>query len=85
MRWEELVGVNVRRLRAAKGLTQEALADSAGIAVRYVGGVERGEENPTVSVLGRLANALGVRPAQLLAEPKRETLSGSSRRTVKGE
>jgi len=67
MRWEEIVGRNVRRLREAKGVSQEALAHSADLTTRYVGGIERGEENPTVSVLGRLAAALGVSPADLLA------------------
>jgi transcriptional regulator with XRE-family HTH domain len=66
MRWEEVVGRNVRRLRRAKGLTQEELAHAATIDTRYVGGIERGEENPTVAVLGRLAAVLGTHPSQLL-------------------
>ena len=65
MRWEEIVGRNVRRLREAKGLSQEALAHSADLTTRYVGGIERGEENPTVAVVGRLADALAVDPAVL--------------------
>lgn len=67
MRWEEIVGRNVRRLREAKGLSQEALAHSADLTTRYVGGIERGEENPTVAVLGRLAEALGTEPAAMFA------------------
>jgi len=66
MRWEEVVGRNVRRLRKAKSLTQEALAHASDIDTRYVGGIERGEENPTVAVLGRIAAVLGVHPAELL-------------------
>lgn len=66
MRWEAVVGRNVRRLRKAKQLTQEALAHSAEIDTRYVGGIERGQENPTVAVLGRLATVLGVHPRDLL-------------------
>jgi transcriptional regulator with XRE-family HTH domain len=62
------VGTNVRRLRTAKGLTQEKLADGADIDTRYVGGIERGEENPTVAVLGKLADVLGVHPSELLVE-----------------
>jgi transcriptional regulator with XRE-family HTH domain len=62
MGWEAIVGANVRRLRIERGLTQEALAAAAEIDMRYVGGIERGQENPTVSVLGRLAGALGVTP-----------------------
>jgi transcriptional regulator with XRE-family HTH domain len=68
MRWEEVVGQNVKRLRKAKKLTQEALAHAAEIDTRYLGGIERGEENPSVSVLGRLATALDVHPKALLDE-----------------
>ena len=73
MRWEEIVGQNVRRLRKARGLTQEELAHGADIDTRYVGGIERGEENPTVAVLGRLAEELGVHPAELLKEYSAKT------------
>ena len=68
MRWEAIVGRNVKRLRQAKKLTQEALAHAAEIDTRYVGGIERGQENPSVAVLGRLADALGAHPADLLAD-----------------
>lgn len=68
MRWEAIVGRNVKRLRQAKKLTQEALAHAAEIDTRYVGGIERGQENPSVAVLGRLAEALDVHPSLLLAE-----------------
>ena len=70
MRWEAIVGRNVKRLRKARKLTQEALAHAAEIDTRYVGGIERGQENPSVAVLGRLASALGVHPAQLLGTPE---------------
>ena len=68
MRWEELVGANIRRLRRAKGQSQEALAHEAGISMRYLAGLERGEENPSLSVLVKLASALNVRPADLIDE-----------------
>jgi transcriptional regulator with XRE-family HTH domain len=67
MKWEEIVGANVRRLRKAKGLTQEQLAHEAGVAMRYVAGVERAEENPSLKFLVKIAEALGVEPATLLA------------------
>lgn len=57
-----MVGANVRRLRKARGLTQEQLALSADLDLRYLGGIERGEHNPTVGVLGRLAAVLEVHP-----------------------
>jgi transcriptional regulator with XRE-family HTH domain len=65
MKWEEIVGANIRRLRKAKGLTQEQLAHDAGVAMRYVAGVERAEENPSLKFLVKIAVALGVEPAAL--------------------
>jgi transcriptional regulator with XRE-family HTH domain len=70
MRWEQVVGINVRRLRKARGLTQEALAAESGIDMRYLGGIERGQENPTVAVLGDIAKALSAHPSTLLIEPR---------------
>ena len=67
-RWPEIVGGNVKRLRKAHGLTQEVVAQRAEIVVRYLSGIEGGKENPTVEVLGRLAEALGVHPSVLWAE-----------------
>jgi transcriptional regulator with XRE-family HTH domain len=70
MRWEQIVGINVRRLRKARGLTQEALAAESGIDMRYLGGIERGQENPTVAVIGDIAKALSVHPNALLMESR---------------
>lgn len=66
MEWEAVLGANIRRLRKAKGLTQEQLAHEAGMAMRYVAGVERGEENPSLKFLVKIAEALGTEPAELL-------------------
>ena len=63
MDWEKIVGANVRRLRKARGLSQEALAGEAGLAMRHLGRIERGEGNPTVGVLVKLAAVLDVHPA----------------------
>ncbi|WP_087141486.1 helix-turn-helix domain-containing protein [Brevundimonas diminuta] len=62
MEWEKIVGSNVRRLRKERGLSQESLAGEAGLAMRHLGRIERGEGNPTVAVLGKLAEVLGVHP-----------------------
>lgn len=60
------LGVNVRRLREGKGVSQEAFAFEAGIHRTYVSDIERGARNPTITVVERLADALGVTAADLL-------------------
>jgi transcriptional regulator with XRE-family HTH domain len=60
------LGINVRRLREAKSLSQEAFAFEAGIHRTYVSDIERGARNPTITVVEKLAIALGVTAAELL-------------------
>ncbi len=62
-----LVAANLRRLRAKLGLSQEALADLAGIHRTYVGSVERAERNVSIDNICRLAWALQVDVRELLA------------------
>jgi transcriptional regulator with XRE-family HTH domain len=83
MRWEAIVGRNVRSLRKGRGLTQEALAHAAEIDTRYVGGIERGEENPTVAVLARLASVLGTEPAAFFAKPSLPAMPSAKQKTGK--
>lgn len=64
----QLLGDNVRCQRKLKGMTQEQLALEAGMERSYVSDLERGQRNPSVRALGRLAKALGVRPNTLLAD-----------------
>lgn len=59
---------NIRRIRLAKGISQEALADLAGLHRTYVGAVERGERNITLINANRIAEALGVRLSDCLKE-----------------
>ena len=66
-----VIAANVRRLRKARGVSQEALADQCGYHRTYVGGIERGERNITIATLEALAGALGVEPLRLL-EPSQE-------------
>jgi transcriptional regulator with XRE-family HTH domain len=79
MRGRELVGRNVRRIRVAKGIAQERLAIDAGVDRSYLGGVERGEENPTIDILDRIAATLAVPLAELL-DPDVPEVSGGLRR-----
>lgn len=52
-------GERVRRAREARGWSQEYLAEKAGMDRTYVGGIERGERNPALLNINRLALALG--------------------------
>lgn len=68
---KEVMAVNLRRLRYDKKLTQEELADRSGLSMRYVGSIERGAVSASVSVLGKIAQALGVDPCDLIRLPRR--------------
>ncbi len=57
---------NVRRKRLELGLSQEELAEAAGVHRTYVGMLERGEKNVTIYNIERISLALGVQPASLL-------------------
>lgn len=63
-----LVGRNIRRIRVAKGVSQERLAFDASVDRSYLGGMERGQQNPTVDVLERVAMTLGVPLRELFVE-----------------
>jgi transcriptional regulator with XRE-family HTH domain len=61
-----IIAKNIKKLRLARGLTQEQLAFEAEIDLTYVGGIERGKRNPSLLVMGRIADALSVRVLDLL-------------------
>lgn len=60
------LGEAIRTARKEKGLSQEALADAAGIDRSHMGKIERGERNVTLLNLLRVAHALGTQPSSLL-------------------
>jgi transcriptional regulator with XRE-family HTH domain len=60
------LGDALRRLREARGWTQERLAEEAETDLRQVGGIERGLRNPTYLSLVRLARALETRPGEIV-------------------
>lgn len=66
MDMRKLVGRNVRRIRIEKGLTQEQLAERAGVSQYYVSLLENGGRNPTVVSLWELSQALGVSHVDLV-------------------
>ena len=61
----------MRKYRHAVGISQEALADLAGIHRTYVGDVERGERNLSLLNMVRHSSALGVRLSQVILEMER--------------
>jgi len=65
---KEVMAVNLRRIRHDKQLTQEELADSAGLSARYIGAIERADVSASVTVLGQIAEALNVEPAELVTK-----------------
>lgn len=79
----EAFGVAVRSRRERVGLSQEALADRAGLHRTYVGSVERGERNVSLKNIHVLAAALGTTASQLLADA--ESLQGRSKRPKQRE
>jgi transcriptional regulator with XRE-family HTH domain len=60
------LGLQIQRLRTAKGWSQEELAYRADIHRTYISGLERGLRNPTVTVVERLVKALGCTWSDLL-------------------
>jgi transcriptional regulator with XRE-family HTH domain len=68
---QHVVGDNVRRIRVARGLSQEELAEQLGVHRTFMGAVERGERNLTLRSVERLAAGLGVDQSSLVAVPGR--------------
>jgi transcriptional regulator with XRE-family HTH domain len=68
----EVVGRNLRRLRRSRRLSQEELADQAGINRNYVGMLEREENAATVDMLEKIADVLDVDPIEFFRRPSRE-------------
>lgn len=66
------LGRAIARARGGRELSQEELAARAGMDRTFVGGIERGEENPSFDKLLRLARALGLRPSELVASAEQE-------------
>ncbi|MFG6459804.1 helix-turn-helix domain-containing protein [Roseateles sp. BYS96W] len=75
------VGQAARQRRESIGLAQDAFSLKAGVDRSYYGRLERGERQPTVSLLLRIAGALGMSGAELLAEA--ETLLAKGKRPRK--
>lgn len=70
--WPEL-GAAIRRYRRAAGLSQERLAELCGLHWTYLSEIETSKVNPTINVLRRIADGLGVRTSQIVAEAEEAT------------
>jgi transcriptional regulator with XRE-family HTH domain len=62
---KSLLGKRIREIRKSQAISQEQLAERAGISAQYVSNIERGKENPTLDLLLRLAEALRVSLGQM--------------------
>jgi transcriptional regulator with XRE-family HTH domain len=63
-------GLSLQRLRRARGLSQESIAGLSEIDRAYVGRLERGEANPTLLMLARIAGALEITLSELVQDVK---------------
>ncbi len=67
----QVFAANLRRLRHAKGLSQEDLAHEAEVNRSYMSRLEKGASYPGLEIIGKLATVLEVEPAELLKLPAR--------------
>jgi len=65
----EVFAANLRRLRNARGVSQDELAYEANVSRSYLSQLEKGTFYASLNVVGRLSEALGVEPAELLKMP----------------
>jgi transcriptional regulator with XRE-family HTH domain len=71
----DVFATNLRRLRHAKGLSQDDLAYEAEVSRSYLSQIEKGTFYASLKIVGKLADALGVEPAELLKLPTKRRKS----------
>lgn len=72
-----IVGQNIRHYRKALAMSQENLAERAGLHRTYIGAVERGERNISAKNIAKIADVLGVAPYALLQNKAGYTAKGT--------
>jgi transcriptional regulator with XRE-family HTH domain len=72
----EVFAGNLRRLRHAKGLSQDDLAYEARVSRSYLSQLEKGAFYASLKIVGKLAAVLGVEPAELLRLPPKRGARG---------
>lgn len=60
------VGKKIKTIRRQKGFSQEEVADKSGMHVSTLGRIERGESNPPLQTLNKIAQVLRVKPKEIL-------------------
>jgi len=65
-----ILSTNLRRIRNATGRTQEEMAHTLGISLRYLGSIERSKVSPSVTLLGKFAAALEISACDLITPAK---------------
>jgi transcriptional regulator with XRE-family HTH domain len=64
------LGQTIKRLRLEREMTQQQLADTSGLDIRYVGSIERGQRNPTFGAIQGIASVFGMKTSELLRKAK---------------
>lgn len=77
-----LFAANVRRFRKAQSISQEKLAEYAGLHTNYISSVERGERNISICNIERIARGLGTSMAELLTTPVLPAMGGKGGKEV---
>jgi len=67
-----IISKNIRKRRQFLNLSQEELAEKSGLHRTYIGSVERGERNITVTSISKISAALEIEPFQLLKDDSNE-------------
>ena len=73
------MGSNIRWIRLSQRLSQEKLAFDSNLDRTYLGGIERGERNPTVLNIKKIADALDIPIEKILSEDLEKNLLGNSK------
>lgn len=66
------ISINLRRIRKSKRMSLDAVAEQTGVSKSMLGQIERGEANPTVSILGKIVNGLHVELNELVCMPPQD-------------
>ena len=79
---QEAFGRVLRATRVKAGLSQEALAHESTVQRQFISLIERGENQPTITTIFRLAGALGTRPSELISRTEDELAAGAAEPSV---